>query len=83
MRLRFEKVSDVANRYCHLDVFVGDETTPILDVSIDDDQSIRFNIYSSCGVIVLTRDEWTAILQRADAFAKLEILNEESFRKFE
>ena len=81
--MRFEKVSDVEEDFCHLDVFFADEESARIDLSLDENRNIIFTIYPSNQKIVITSSEWTEIRDVAIVFAEKEIMNEETFRNME
>ena len=81
VRLRFEKVSDVNEDHCHLDVFYEGHKEAFMDVSVGPDKKPLFNLYGRNGVMSLSPEEWRAILAKADGFVKAEVENANSFRK--
>ena len=82
MKLRFEKVSDVNDEYCHLDVFCEKHQTAFMDVSVGEDNRPRMNLYSQSAQISLNTQEWKMILEKAEEFTRKEIENEDSFKNF-
>jgi hypothetical protein len=81
--MRFEKVSDVEDDFCHLDVFFADESSARIDVSLDENREVIFSIYPSDQKTVITSIEWAEIRNVAIVFAEKEIMNEEAFKNME
>lgn len=82
MKLRFEKVSDVNEDYCHMDVFYEGHRIAFMDVSVGEDKKPQFNLYERNDLLSLSHEEWNIILEKAEEFIRKEIENEDSFRKF-
>lgn len=82
MKLRFEKVSDANEDYCHMDVFYEDNRMAFMDVSVSEDKKPQFNLYERNDLLLLSFEEWNTILGKAEEFTRKEIENEDSFRKF-
>lgn len=81
--MRFEKVSDIDDDFCHLDVFVGNEKSARIDVSLDENQEAIFTIYPCDEKLELSLDDLVEILDRAKNFVKDEIENEEAFNRMQ
>ena len=79
--MRFEKVSDTNDDYCHLELFIRDEPNPRLEVSLDERGSIHVTIYPSDEKLVLSKTEWEWILREAESFAVQEVANEAAFQR--
>jgi hypothetical protein len=58
MKLRFEKVSDVEEKYCHMDVFYEGCQMPFMDVGVGEDKKPQFNLYERDGLLSLRFEEW-------------------------
>lgn len=79
--MRFEKVSDNNDTYCHLELFILDEQNPRLEISLEDKGLIQVTIYPSDKKLILSKVEWEWILREAESFAVKEIANEEAFKR--
>lgn len=83
MKLRFEKVSDLNDEYCHLDVFYEECQTAFMDVSVGEDNSPQLNLYGQNVKISLNSEQWKALLEKAEEFTRKEIENERTFKNFD
>ncbi len=78
--LRFEKASDVEYDYCFLEIFLGEQNVPFMDVRISESEEASFCIYSKHYEANLTFEQWQEIYREAEKFVKEEIENERAAR---
>jgi hypothetical protein len=77
MNLVFEKVGDINVKYTYIFVYQDIcDGNPFMEIGIDDaTDELKFTIYENQRNIVLTNENWNAILKKAQEFYILEIEN--------
>lgn len=80
--IRIEEVGDINVIYPYLEVFLDNETSPFLDIGINDDREITFKYYASQRDVTLGVEDWEHILNTAKDFLPKALANEDTFNKW-
>ncbi len=80
--IRIEKVSDINTEYPYLEIFLKDDLTPFLEVSISLKKELSFKFYASKIDILLEVKEWEYILETAKDFLPRALKNEDDYLNF-
>ncbi|MDH6252590.1 hypothetical protein M2347_002317 [Chryseobacterium sp. H1D6B] len=76
--IRIEEVGEINSDYPYLEVFLNDESSPFLEVSIIN-KELSFKIYSVKKDINLTNKEWEYINKTASEFLPRALKNEDDY----
>ncbi|MBL1220601.1 hypothetical protein JET18_07110 [Chryseobacterium sp. L7] len=76
--IRIEEVGDINSDYPYLEVFLNDELSPFLEISIDD-KELSFKIYSVKKDIILNYEGWKYIYEAANEFLPRALKNEDDY----
>ncbi|MFL1552131.1 hypothetical protein ACI77I_24080 [Pseudomonas sp. D47] len=79
IELEFEKVGDINTAFPYLCVYFKGEKEPFMDVGITGAGSIEYIFYPHPKNLILSSENWNAILLRAQIFLETELSN----KKFE
>jgi hypothetical protein len=80
--LRIENVGDINSEYNYLEIFLGDTTSPFLEISISENRQLVFKFYTSNTDILLDVGEWEYILSSAKDFLPKALKNQDDFLNF-
>ncbi|SFQ82425.1 hypothetical protein SAMN04515668_4809 [Hymenobacter arizonensis] len=56
--IRIEKLGDINRTYAHLEVFQAAATSPFLKISITEEKTLCFTLFSLVEEVTLTQGEW-------------------------
>lgn len=77
--IRIEEVGDINSDYPYLEVFLKENISPFLEVSISDDKELFLKFYASSIDVQIDVEEWEYILSTAKAFLPKALKNEDDF----
>lgn len=80
--IRIEEAGDINSEYPYLEIFLKDDSTPFLEVSISLKKELSFKFYASKKDILLEATEWEYILETAKAFLPEVLKNEDDYLNF-
>jgi hypothetical protein len=75
--LFFEKVGDINSIYPYLCVYIQGESSPFMEIAVNDAKALELSVYSNERNVVLAVDQWEEILKRARDFLPKALENEE------
>jgi len=77
--IRIEEVGDINSDYPYLEVFLKENMSPFLEVSISDDKELFLKFYASSIDVQIDVEEWEYILSTAKDFLPKALKNEDDF----
>lgn len=74
----YVKASDIDFDFCFLEISIGKNEPPFMDVRISDDRKLSFFVYGDQKEVIFSPKEWIEVYEKALAFYKSEIENEDA-----
>jgi len=80
--IRIEEVGDINSEYPYLEIFLKEDSTPFLEVSVSLKKELSFKFFTSKTDILLEVEEWEYILETAKVFFPRVLKNEDDYLNF-